>query len=258
MGHFENTMKKLIHILTFTLVQWGCDINPEKKRTYNATSFESPTSQSDEPIQDDILRQEIFYIEDSSQYDKTFLDALELICCKPSIILADNYILNNYDYDTAYFPEDLQLGKETKFSGIKDNFIYHITKHTGSEKDYKELTKRNYKYLLSLTRTNLTNVNYSFQLLDKQNNLIESQSGKAVLNHNFHIDRDFDYDDKDSSGASYSIVEYRDETDSCYFAIRVGLGTDINGKLLARVYYACDDKNKHRLYADDCPTLRTD
>ena len=109
--------------------------------------------------------------------------------------------------------------------------------------------------MLTVTRTNLTDLTYNFQLTDKDNKIIDTKSGKAILGSMFFLASENDEDSQ--TGDGYGSCEYWDKVIDCWFAIRVGIGKDDNGKLRAMVNYGCKDKSKQTLNLDQCPTLRT-
>ena len=170
------------------------------------------------------------YIKDKSQYDQTFINGLADY--NEPIKLIDNYIITGKD--TTCFPKDLRFNKPTSF---------HTNNHDNN-------------FVLTVTRTNLTNLTYSFQLTDKYNKPIETRSGKAILGSMFFLASENDEDSQ--TGDSYGSSEYWDKTNDCWFAIRIGIGKDDNGKLRAMLYYGCNDKSKQTLNLDECPTLRTE
>lgn len=170
------------------------------------------------------------YIKDKSQYDQTFIDGITDY--NEPIKLIDNFIITGQD--TTYFPEDLNLNKTITFKG----------------------TKYNYKYVLTVTRTNLTNLTYKFQLRDKDNKTVDIRSGKAILSSMFFLASEVDEDSE--TGDSYGSSEYWNKTNDCWFRIRIGIGKDDNGKLRAMLNYGCKEKSKQTLNLDECPTLRTE
>src|SRR5690606_10560862 len=121
------------------------------------------------------------------------------------IKLINNYILT--DRDTTFFPNDLELNKKTTFRGINDSA----------------------KFTLTVTRTNLTNLNYEFLILDKNDKIVETKSGKAILGSMFFLASEVDEDDQ--TGTAYGSYEYSDKAvNGCGSAIRIGVGLDDNGK----------------------------
>ncbi len=168
------------------------------------------------------------YIKDKSQYDQKFIDGLADYY--ESIRLENNYIITS---DTTYFPAEPALDSATTFSGMKDGR----------------------KYVLTVTRTNLTNLYYIFQIIDNDNMTFVNKSGVAILGSLFFLASEIDTDDQ--TGISYGCSEYWDTTNSCFFAIRIG-ENDNNGKLRAALTYGCEEMGKLDLDLDDCPTLRTD
>ena len=170
------------------------------------------------------------YINNKSQYDQIFIDGLAKY--KERIKLVDNFII--VDSDTIYFPEDLPLKKETYFKG----------------------TSNGNHFLLSITRTSLTNLVYNFEIIGSDHETVDWRSGNATLASIFFLASETDEDSE--TDESYESSEYWDKSDGCELSIRVGIGKDDNGKLRAKVTFGCDDKSKGTLALDDCPTLRTE
>jgi hypothetical protein len=170
------------------------------------------------------------FIKEKSQYDQTFIDGLADY--NDIIKLIDNYIITGKD--TTYFPDNLSLNKSITFKA----------------------TKNSNKFLLTLTRNNLTNLTYNFQLIDKDNKTVDAKSGKAILGSMFFLASENDEDSQ--TGDGYGSYEYWDKTNDCWFSIRVGIGKDNNGKQRAMLNYGCNDKSKQTLKLDECPTLRTE
>ncbi len=215
-------MKQTIYILTLTLLLLSC--SGKTRKTVDTKSVDTLQTISADKKQSDI------YIKDKSQYDQSFIDGLSDY--KEPIKLIDNYILTGKD--TTYFPNDLSLNKATTFKATKDNN----------------------KFVLTVTRTNLTNLTYNFQLTDKDNKTVDTKSGKAILGSMFFLASEMDEDSQ--SGDGYGSSEYWDKTNNCWFSIRIGIGLDNNGKQRAMLTYGCEDKNKQSLKLKECPTLRTE
>lgn len=216
-------MKQTINILTLAFGLWSCN-NQTTEKNVNNNSIDTIQTISVDKQQQDI------YIKDKSQYDQIFIDGLADY--NEPIKLIDDYIITGKD--TTYFSNDLKLNKEIIFKADKDNK----------------------NFLLTVTRTNLTNINYKFQLLDKDNSIIDSTSGKAVLSSLFFLASEVDEDSQ--TGDGYGNSEYSDKNNNCWFSIRIGIGLDDNGKLRAMLNYGCEDKNKRTLNLDECSTLRTE
>ncbi|MGX7666723.1 hypothetical protein [Flavobacterium pedocola] len=216
-------MKYLFYAVTITFVFWSCEKQSTKSTTNKKPVSATQIVSTKEQPQD-------IYIKDKSQYDPEFIKGLASYT--QPIKLVDNYILTSND--TTYFPTDLILNKKTVFQGTKDNN----------------------KFILAVTRSNLTNLNFEFQLLDKENKIIDSKSGKAILGSLFFFASEIDTDDE--SGDGYGSSEYWYKTGDCWFSIRIGFELDDNGKQRAKLNYGCEDKNKPALNLDDCPTLRSE
>lgn len=201
----------------------------------NAHRWNERVINESQTLQKDTSDKQLYdiYIKDKSQYDQTFIDGLANYN-KP-IKLIDSYILTGTD--TTYFPDDLRINKVTTFKATKDNN----------------------KFVLTVKRTNLTNLTnltYNFQLTDKDNKTADTKSGKAILGSMFFLASENDQDSQ--TGDDYGSTEYWDKTNDCWFAIRIGIGSDDNGKLRAMLNYGCNDKSKQTLELDECPTLRTE
>jgi hypothetical protein len=215
-------MKQTIYILTLTLFLLSC--SGKTRKTVDTKSIDTLQTISADKKQTDI------YIKDKSKYDQSFIDGLSVY--NEPIKLIDNYILTGKD--TTYFPSDLSLNKATTFKASKGNN----------------------KFVLTVTRTNLTNLTYNFQLTDKDNKTVDTKSGKAILGSMFFLGSEMDQDSQ--AGDGYRSSEYWDKTNDCWFSIRIGYGKDKNGKQRAMLTYGCEDKNKQSLKLVECPTLRTE
>lgn len=216
-------MNRTLCILTLAFGLWSCNNKPVEK-TVDQNSVDILQTDSA-----DIPKLEI-YVNDKSQFDQTFIDGLADY--NEPIKLIDDYIV--VGKDTTYFPKDLNLNKETTFKTIlNDN-----------------------RYVLTVTRTNLTNLTYNLRLIDKDNKTVVAKSGKAILSSMFFLASEVDEDSE--TGDGYGSCEYWDKSNDCWFAIRIGIGKDDNGKLRAMLKYGCDSKSKQSLNLDECPTLRTE
>lgn len=214
-------MKQIIYILTFAFGLGGCN-NQTTEKAVDKNSVETLNTVSADKQQLDI------YIKDKSQYDQSYIDGLADY--NEPIKLIDNYIV--IGKDTTYFPEDLILNKPTTFKAIKDNN----------------------KYVLTVTRTNLTNLTYKFQLTDNDNKTLDTKSGKAILGSRFFIGPEGD----DDIDGGYGSQEYRDNRKDSWLSIRIEIGKADNGKQRAKIHYSFNDKTKKSLDLDECPTLRTE
>ena len=223
-------MKQTIYILTFTFFLLSCNNNVTEKKADTDSIDTLRTSLTNQEKQD-------IYIKDKSQYDQSFIEGLSNV--NGPIKLIDNFIIANTTLsiitgtDTTYFPEDLELDKKITFNTVKDNN----------------------RFLLEITRTNLTNLNYEFQLIDNNNNTIFHKSGKAILDPGFFLVQEGDID---TEMGDFRSVGYLDKTNDCKFQVKIGIGKDGNGKQRAKLEYICKDINKKRIDLDECPVLRTE
>jgi hypothetical protein len=215
-------MTHKIYIWTFAIGLLSCN-NQATDTTATSTTIDRLQTISTQKQKPDID------LQDKPQYDQGFLDGLSEY--NEPIELIDNYIL--VGKDTIYFPEDIQLNKETVFKGTKDQN----------------------NYVLTATRINLTSMTYNFQLSSSDNKIIASKSGKATLGSLFFIGSETDEDDK--SGESYLSVEYWDNSSDCSFAIRVGKKNS-TGKLRAKIKLYCKGNKSKNIDLGDNPTMRTE
>jgi hypothetical protein len=211
-------MKPTIYILAFALGLSSCNSRTTEKK---ADTIQTATTNK---------KQTNLFVKDVSQYDQSFIDGLSEY--NEPIKLIGNFVITGKD--TTYFPVDLPINKQTTFKGSKDNKNFALT----------------------VTRNNLTNLTYNFLLTDKDNRTVDKKSGKAILGSMFFLASEMDEDTE--TGDSYGSSEYLDESNNCWFSIRVGNGEDNNGKQRVMLTYGCEDKSKQELNLDECPTLRTE
>ncbi len=215
-------MKQTIYILTFALGLLSCNNQTTNKYGDNTNIDSLQTVVSADNQKQDI------YINDKSQYDEIFIDGLSDY--NESIKLIDNYIL--VGKNTTYFPEDLSINKATTFKATKDNN----------------------KFVLTVTRTNLTNLTYNFQRTDKDNKRIDTKSGEAILGSTFFLGPEGDTD----IDGDYGSHEYNDNGKDSWLSIRIEIGKADDGKQRAKIQYGFSDKTKKSFDLDECPTLRTE
>ncbi len=215
-------MKQIIYILICTLLLFSCS----NKISKTVDKIPIDTLQT---VLANNLHSNI-YIKDKSQYDQIFIDGLSEY--NEPIQLIDKFIVTGKD--TTFFPEDLSLNKKTIFKG----------------------TKGDYKFELTVTRTNLTSLKYEFQQSKKDNKPIDIKSGKAILGSLFFLASEVDEDNQ--RGDAYGSSEYWDNSNDCWFSIRIGIGLDSNGKQRAKLTFGCEDTSQKSLDLDECPTLRTE
>jgi len=223
-------MKQTIYLLTLTFGLCGCNNQTKEKIVEKKSADTLQTVNAGNELQD-------IFIKDKSLYEQIFVDGITsldgMTGFNEQIKLIDNYILTGKD--TTYFPDDLSLNKATTFKATKDNKIF----------------------VLTVTRTNLTNLSYNFQITDKDKKTVDTKSGKAILASLFFLASENDEDSQ--TGDVYGSYQYWDKTDTCSFSIKIGIGLDDNGKKRATLTYSCLDENKQNLNLNlnNCPTLRT-
>lgn len=215
-------IKQTICILVVVFGFLGCNSQTTtKEANVNFSDTLQKTASADK-------QKKTVYIKDPSKYDQSFIEGLSEY--NEPLQLIDNYIL--VENDTVYFPEDLQLKKETVFKGIKD---------------FKS-------FILSVKRTNLTSLQYNFELFDN-NKLVYNKAGKASIESLFFLGAETDEDDQ--TGDGYLSIEYWDYSSNCTFSIRIG-EKDENGKLRAKIKLDCQDDKIEKIDLEDNPTLRTE
>ncbi len=92
---------------------------------------------------------------------------------------------------------------------------------------------------------------YDFEII-KDNETVDYKRGKAILGSMFFLASENDEDSQ--TGDGYGSCEYRDKANDCWFAIRIGIGKDDNGKQRGMSNDGCNDKSKQALNLDECPT----
>lgn len=214
-------MKQTIYILILVLGLWSCNNKTTEKTFDNNTVDTLKTLLADKQPQN-------IYIKDKSQYDQTFIDGLSEY--HEPIRLIDNFML--IGSDTTYFPDDLALDKKTTFTASKDNN----------------------KFLLTVTRSNLTNINYEFQLLDKDNSIIDSKSGVAILASGFFLAPEGE--DDPETGDSFFSNEYRIDNEKVWIVIKIGMDKNYEGKKRAKIIYGHVVNSKMTEPVTESPILR--
>jgi hypothetical protein len=220
--HLKEIMKKQLYIFTLVLGLWSCNSSTSEKKAEKIIAEKAQGAPAE--------KEEKIYIKDKTEYNQLFIDGLSAY--NEPIKLINNFIVTGKD--TTFFPEDLQLNQKTTFKGVKEGK----------------------NFLLTVTRDNLTDLTYTFELADKDKKLIEKKSGKAILSSMFFLASEMDEDTE--TGDGYGSSEYWDKTNNCWLSIRIGIGLDDKGKQRAKLTYNCEDKNKQILQLDECPTLRTE
>lgn len=214
-------MKQIIYIITLTLGLSSCNNQTTEKAANKNLVDALQTVSTDKQTQG-------IYIKDKSQYDQTFIDGLADY--NDLIKLIDNYIVTGKD--TTYFPNDLLLNKSTIYTAIKDSN----------------------KYVLTVTRTNLTNLTYNFQFTDSDNKILDTKSGQVVLSSYFFFgpegETDFEAND------SFFSNEYRMENDKSWLTIQIGIDKNYSGKKRAKIIYGLIVNSKKKEPIMESPILR--
>jgi hypothetical protein len=216
-------MKQTIYILTLAFGLISCNNQTTEKAVDTNSVDTSKTVSAD--------KQHLYiYIKDKSQYDQTFIDGLADY--NEPIILIDKYIVTGKD--TTYFPDDLVLNKPTTFAAIKDNN----------------------KYVLTVTRTNLTNLIYKFQLTDNDNKTLDTKSGKAILDSTFFFAPEGEPDPE--TGKIFVSNEYRMKNENFWLVIKIGMDKEYEGKKRSKIFYGQIHKSKMTEPTMESPILRTE
>ncbi len=144
-------------------------------------------------------------------------------------IFLDKYVICGDD--TIPYPQDLALNQEYVFSALKSDTNYQ----------------------LKVKRTSNTAVYYALNYRIADLVAIE-RSGNAKLPDDFFYTSKRDTKRKDS--ADYASYWYFNEDKGCHVGIRIGIEPNKKNNINASVNFICDDKNKHLLNIDNCPTLK--
>lgn len=208
-------MKKTILTVTIAALILSCGNKTE------SSSKEAPTTNQ-------IKLNSNIDVANSANYDPTFLEGFADYGEK--VILKENYLVTGGD--TVYFPEILSIDKEIIFTGNDDS----------------------YTYTLKIKRTNLTNINYDFTLIDKQKNKVDTQKGTAILPSLFFFgDESFE----DENGVSSLAAEYRNFTEKQWLSIKVAHEVNENLKYMATISYG-NEEGAQGFELENSPVLTAD
>lgn len=167
----------------------------------------------------------LIYVKDLQQYGSAFVAELKQSGFAKRYALEDSLLIFN-GTDTAYFPNDLPMGKQVELTAQRNDSTW----------------------ILHLLRKNYVTVAYRFQLLKQEPLLM--LSGEAELGPLFFLGAETDTDDR--TGDGYLSVEYRAASDSCQVIIRIG--TTDPGDLLGKLVILCPARGLN-MKLDDAPTL---
>lgn len=205
-----------ISILTIGLT--SCNTLPDKEPT--TTDSLSTSGQT---------RGNVF-IEDESKYGKAFIDELVAVNYEQTIKLTDNYMI--VGPDTLIFPDPLPLNTSKVFKADKDNKHYELT----------------------ITRTNLTNINFKFELSDNKKKVLHTETGEGVLGSLFFLGAESDEDNRTQE--AYDVLEYRSTKDDCFFSARIE-SENVAGQR-AKVSFGCSDISKPAIGLEESPVLKAE
>ncbi|MBS1502815.1 MAG: hypothetical protein JST32_12185 [Bacteroidetes bacterium] len=176
----------------------------------------------------DNIRQKRFFVEKASMYSPKFLDGLKSSQYSDSISLINDIMI--VGRDTIKFPESLKINQKYVYEGEKNSN----------------------KYLLTVKRTNLTDIEYNF-LIKKGDSILKENSGKATLNPMFFLGSESPDDDQD--GDAYEAFEYMDENPG--HSVWIGIGTDLDYKKRLRAYIKDEGTHKGSIFVPRGLTLRS-
>jgi hypothetical protein len=213
-------MKQIIYFLTLIVGLWSCS-NQSKEKAVDTNLVDTLKMAS-------IDKQSDSNVTDKSQYDSSFIDGLKEF---NDFKLFGNFVL--VGNDTIYLPEDLPLNREQHFKGLKNGR----------------------QFILTLKRTNLTNLMYNFKQITRGNKVINSINGIAVLSAGIVLASEVDEDE--IAGESYGSAEYWDKSDNYSFAIRIG-EKDGNGKVRVKIKLHHIDKKSKNIKLGDSPIMRAE
>src|SRR5688572_13174485 len=131
-------MKQIIYFLALIVGLWSCS-NQSKEKAVDTNLVDTLKMASIDNKQTDSN------VTDKSQYDSSFIDGLKEF---NDFKLFGNFVL--VGNDTIYLPEDLPLNREQLFKGLKNGR----------------------QFMLTLKRTNLTNLTYNFKQITSDNKVI--------------------------------------------------------------------------------------
>ena len=211
----------LVGILMLLFGAMGCNSPSNKQSAQDAVDTTQEALLDEKP-------KERIYIADRSLYDEAFVT---VISTYPNALkLIDDHVIAGGD--TTYFPTVLELDREITFQGKNNNF----------------------SVLLTVTRTSLTNLTYQFKLIGKNNKVMDTKSGTAIIGM-FFLGDEIDIDLERNEG--YTSTVYWDRGDEYLFSIRIENEPDDSSIIRAMVNYRYNDQSKKHLEIQDCPTLRT-
>ncbi|KHJ36844.1 hypothetical protein PBAC_29710 [Pedobacter glucosidilyticus] len=170
-----------------------------------------------------------FYVKNKTLYNESFLaplSARDFVI--DSISIVDNYFIEGKD--TTYFPEVPSINKILVFNAINPNK----------------------KYILKITRTNYTDLNFNFKLTDKSNKVSYEKSGQAILTYSFLMKDESK--DKESYKDGYRSFEYRADLEKLFVTIVI-YENDRGKKSFAKIEFHDKDQKNQNIDLNQCPTL---
>lgn len=160
----------------------------------------------------------------AQKYDKIFISGLPDLFNKPYKLM-DNYVI--VEKDTIYYPEDLPINKEIIFQGYKNHEMV----------------------LLSITRTTLTNILYSYRHIGKDNKVLNLREGIAILYPTL-VTEEEQNDGKRIKNISLFWPAYLDNSDNCWFEFKFSHNDELK-KLDVDIHLSCKDKKSGEIVMDD-------
>lgn len=167
------------------------------------------------------------FIQDSSDYSISFLNAMtESGMIGVSIV--DSFLILG-PTDTVVFPQIPVVGSKTTLTAVKDELAITLT----------------------VERINQTSIDYQIEMVEAGNTSY-TYKGQADLHPRFYFGSESD--ESSISGISYGVTEFRDDKDSCYTVIRLGMEDESGPYLLGKIIKNCNGKLRG-IDLDNFPTL---
>lgn len=193
---------------------------------------DSTSTRPTSTLNDSLKTSATLTIKDSTLYDSQFLKDLAASNFATTFVLKDEVLL--MDQDSTTFPTDLVGPPSQRFG----------------KKYYFKGEKKGQTYQLTISPLNYTSLDYDFKLMNGKD-VIRKRKGQVHLSAFFFLGDETDTDDETDS--SYLASEYAQESEGCYFSIRIGRD---EGDLKAKIIWTCEGDELKNIELEDGPTLR--
>ncbi|MEE9406962.1 MAG: hypothetical protein V3V28_02685 [Polaribacter sp.] len=199
-------MKKAYCIILISSIVMSC----QTKKIHKTEQRKSEKRDTIQQVVERLIATEKkhIFIKDSTDYSSLFLKAIETARMKTTALI-DNFLILE-ENDTIRFPEIPSIGKKTILTAKQGQLDITLT----------------------IERINQTTIDYAIEMLEFGNVSYKSK-GQADLSSHFYFGAETDTNSL--SGMGYLSTEFRNNQDSCYTHIRLGIdensGTYLLGKL---------------------------